>query len=228
MKKIQIILVDDQTLFVESLRTVLEMRADDMAVIGVAYDGAQAVELVGECKPDVVLMDVRMPVMNGVESTRLIKEEYPDIKVLMLTTFDDDQYVVEALRLGAVGYLLKDMPPVELISAVRAVHEGGVLISPKVATKLVKKIVSPAGKEKDASNPTINSNSWVQELSEREKRILQLMAQGLDNKEIGKTLFIAEQTVKNHVSIIYSKLGVRDRVQASRLVIEAGLDKDET
>ncbi len=228
MKKIQIILVDDQTLFVESLRTVLEMRADDMAVIGVAYDGAQAVELVGECKPDVVLMDVRMPVMNGVESTRLIKEEYPDIKVLMLTTFDDDQYVVEALRLGAVGYLLKDMPPVELISAVRAVHEGGVLISPKVATKLVKKIVSPAGKEKDASNPTINSNSWVQELSEREKRILQLMAQGFDNKEIGKTLFIAEQTVKNHVSIIYSKLGVRDRVQASRLVIEAGLDKDET
>lgn len=226
MKKIQIILVDDQTLFVESLRTVLETRAEDMAVIGVAYDGAQAVELVGECQPDVVLMDVRMPVMNGVESTKLIKEQYPDIKVLMLTTFDDDQYVVEALRLGAVGYLLKDMPPAELISAVRAVHEGGVLISPKVATKLVEKLMNPAEKGKDATGPTVNSNSWTNELSDREKKILQLMAQGLDNKEIAKTLYIAEQTVKNHVSIIYSKLGVRDRVQASRLVIEAGLDKE--
>jgi DNA-binding NarL/FixJ family response regulator len=226
-KKIQIILVDDQTLFVESLRTVLETRAEDMEVIGVAFDGSKAVELVGECHPDVVLMDVRMPVMNGVESTKLIKEQYPDIKVLMLTTFDDDQYVVEALRLGAVGYLLKDMPPAELISAVRAVHEGGVLISPKVATKLVEKIASPAEKEKEPASTTPNSSLWVNELSDREKKILQLMAQGLDNKEIAKTLFIAEQTVKNHVSIIYSKLGVRDRVQASRLVIEAGLDKEE-
>jgi DNA-binding NarL/FixJ family response regulator len=225
MKKIQIILVDDQTLFVESLRTVLETRAEDMAVIGVACDGARAVELVGQCQPDVVLMDVRMPVMNGVESTKLIKEQYPDVKVLMLTTFDDDQYVVEALRLGAVGYLLKDMPPAELISAVRAVHEGGVLISPKVATKLVEKIAGPAEKGRETVN--VPTNSWINELSDREKKILQLMAQGLDNKEIAKTLYIAEQTVKNHVSIIYSKLGVRDRVQASRLVMEAGWDKEE-
>lgn len=228
MKKIQIMLVDDQTLFVESLRTVLETRAEDMEVIGVAGDGAQAVELVRKCQPDVVLMDVRMPVMNGVESTRLIKEQFPDIKVLMLTTFDDDQYVVEALRLGAVGYLLKDMPPAELISAVRAVHEGGVLISPKVATKLVEKIANPtADKGKEPVCPTVNNNLWINELSSREKRILQLMAQGYDNKEIARALFIAEQTVKNHVSIIYSKLGVHDRVQASRLVIEAGLDKKE-
>lgn len=228
MKKIQIVLVDDQTLFVESLRTVLETRAEDMEVIGVACNGSKAVELVGQCQPDVVLMDVRMPVMNGVESTKLIKEQYPDIKVLMLTTFDDDQYVVEALRYGAVGYLLKDMPPAELISAVRAVHEGGVLISPKVATKLVERIASPPEKGKDTATPITNTGSWVNELSDREKKILQLMAQGLDNKEIAKTLYIAEQTVKNHVSIIYSKLGVRDRVQASRLVIEAGLDKENT
>lgn len=228
MKKIQIILVDDQTLFVESLRTVLETRAEDMEVIGVACDGEKAVELVRQCRPDVVLMDVRMPVMNGVESTRLIKEQYPEIKVLMLTTFDDDQYVVEALRLGAVGYLLKDMPPAELICAVRAVHEGGVLISPKVANKLVEKIANPAAdKGKEPACPTGQSNLWANELSDREKKILQLMAQGLDNKEIAKTLYIAEQTVKNHVSIIYSKLGVRDRVQASRLVIEAGLDREE-
>ena len=175
-----------------------------------------------------VLMDVRMPVMNGVESTKLIKEGYPETKVLMLTTFDDDQYVVDALRLGAVGYLLKDMPPMELISAVRAVYEGGVLISPKVATKLVNKLKAISEKELEELN--INNRdaiSWADELSSREKRILQLMARGLDNKEIAKTLYIAEQTVKNHVSIIYSKLGVRDRVQASRLVIEAGLDKED-
>jgi DNA-binding NarL/FixJ family response regulator len=227
MKKIRIIMVDNEKLFVQSLRIVLETRAEDMEVVGLAYNGAEAVELVKQCRPDVVLMDVLMPVMDGVESTRLIKEQYPDMKVLMLTTFDGDQDVVEALRLGAVGYLLKDMPPEELISAVRAVHEGGVLISHKVATKLVEKIASPAAKGKDPAGPAISSNSWVDELSDREKKILQLMAQGLDNKEIAKTLYIAEQTVKNHVSIIYSKLGVRDRVQASRLVIEAGLDKED-
>ena len=226
MEKIQVLLVDDQTLFVQSLRTVLETRAQDMNVVGVAYDGKKALELVEESHPDIVLMDVRMPVMSGVESTKLIKERYPETKVLMLTTFDDDQYVVEALRLGAVGYLLKDMPPSELISAVRAVHEGGVLISPKVATKLVEKLTVSSEKEKGSSNLS-GANLWVNELSSREKKILQLMAQGLDNKEIAKMLFIAEQTVKNHVSVIYSKLGVRDRVQASRLVIEAGLDKEK-
>lgn len=225
MEKIRIILVDDQKLFVESLRIVLDTRAEDMEVIGLALDGVQAVELVGTCKPDVVLMDVNMPGMDGVESTRLIKEQYPDIKVLMLTGVDGQKEIVEALRFGAVGYLLKDTPPVELISAIRAVHEGGVLISPKMATKLVEKIESPAGKARDETGPIINSSSWINDLSDREKKILQLMAQGLDNKEIAKTLYIAEQTVKNHVSIIYSKLGVRDRVQASRLVIEAGLDK---
>jgi len=227
MKKIRIILVDDQTLFVESLRTVLETRAEDMEVVAVAFDGGKAVELAGTYHPDVILMDVRMPLMNGVESTSLIKEQYPNIKVLMLTTFDDDQYVVEALRRGAVGYLLKDMPPIELISAVRAVHEGGVLISPKVATKLMEKLSNTVETGNPAPSTGNSSAHWVNELSEREKKILQLMAQGMDNKEIAKTLYIAEQTVKNHVSVIYSKLGVRDRVQASRLVIEAGLDKNQ-
>ncbi|HEX3043418.1 MAG TPA: response regulator transcription factor [Bacillota bacterium] len=254
MDKIRILLVDDQMLFVESLKTVLETRAQDITVVGVASNGAQALELVGVLHPDMVLMDVRMPVMNGVESTRLIKEQFPETKVLMLTTFDDDQYVVEALRFGAVGYLLKDMPPAELISAVRAIHEGGVLISPKVASKIVEKLTSPGEKEPGNNGgplgaasvganasaegvPSIGgvpsvgggeNSAWVNDLSNREKKILQLMAQGLDNKEIAKALFIAEQTVKNHVSIIYSKLGVRDRVQASRLVIEAGLDKDQS
>ncbi len=222
MDKIKVVLVDDQTLFVESLRTVLETRADDMMVVGVAHDGGRAVEVVAETHPDVVLMDVRMPGTNGVESTRLIKEGYPETRVLMLTTFDDDQYVIEALRLGAVGYLLKNMPPAELISAIRAVHEGGVLISPQVANKLVGLLTSSQNKAGD-NQENNQTAALVNQLSGREKEILQLMAEGLDNKEIAKKLFIAEQTVKNYVSVIYSKLGVRDRVQASRMVMEAGL-----
>lgn len=222
MEKIKVVLVDDQTLFVESLRTVLETRADDMIVVGVANDGGQAVEVVAETRPDVVLMDVRMPGINGVESTGTIKERYPETRVLMLTTFDDDQYVIEALRLGAVGYLLKNMPPAELISAIRAVHEGGVLISPQVANKLVGLLTGSQNKPEDNQE---NSEivALANQLSSREKEILQLMAEGLDNKGIAKKLFIAEQTVKNYVSVIYSKLGVKDRVQASRIVMKAGL-----
>jgi DNA-binding NarL/FixJ family response regulator len=218
MSQIKVLLVDDQKLFVESLRTVIETRASDIIVMCVAFDGSEALECIAKEQPDVVLMDVRMPVMNGVECTRLIKELYPGIKVLMVTTFDDDQYVIDALKLGAVGYLLKDVPPLELITAVRAVYEGGVLISPKVASKLVEKLVSPISSDKPEF-------PGIQELNSREKKIIQLMAQGFDNKEIAKELYVAEQTVKNYISIIYSKLGVRDRVQVSRLVIESGLDK---
>jgi DNA-binding NarL/FixJ family response regulator len=224
MEKIKIVLVDDQTLFVESLKTVLETRADDLQVVGVANDGKRGVEVVAETSPDIVLMDVRMPLMNGVESTKLIKESYPDVRVLMLTTFDDDQYVVEALRLGAVGYLLKNMPPAELISAIRAVYEGGVLISPQVANKLLGLITNAQSKVEELPEDD-TERSLVNQLSSREKEILQLMAEGLDNKEIAGKLYIAEQTVKNYVSIIYSKLGVRDRVQASRMVLESRFTK---
>lgn len=220
MEKIKLLLVDDQTLFVESLKTVLKTRAKDMTVIGVANDGPAALAMVAVEQPDIILMDVRMPGMNGVETTRQIKEKYPLIKVLMLTTFDDDDYVVEALKLGAVGYLLKDMPPAELIKAIREVHEGGVLISPKVAAKIVDKLVNPV----KGRSPNSEQNSLANELSNREKEVLRLLAQGLDNKEIAARLFIAEQTVKNHVSVIYSKLGVHDRVQASRKADEIGIN----
>ncbi len=219
MDKIKLLLVDDQTLFVESLKTVLRTRAKDMIVVGVANDGPAALAMITAEQPDVVLMDVRMPGMNGVEATRRIKERYPAIRVLMLTTFDDDDYVIEALKLGAVGYLLKDMPPAELITAIRAIHEGGVLISPKVAAKIVDKLVFKPGKE-HSPDP---ENSLSGNLSNREKEVLRLLAQGLDNKEIAARLFIAEQTVKNHVSEIYSKLGVHDRVQASRKANEIGI-----
>jgi DNA-binding NarL/FixJ family response regulator len=219
MNKIKVLLVDDQTLFVESLRTVLKIWAKGMIVIGVANNGQDALELVAAEKPDVVLMDVRMPGMNGVEATRQIKEKYPITKVLMLTTFDDDEYVIEALRLGAVGYLLKDISPAELIKAIQAIHEGGVLISPKVAAKIVDKLVCQSGKEQSLDP----GNTLIDELSNREKEVLRLLAQGLDNKEISLQLFIAEQTVKNYVSVIYSKLGVHDRWQASRKANEIGI-----
>jgi DNA-binding NarL/FixJ family response regulator len=223
MDKIKVLLVDDQLLFVESLKTVLNTRAQDMVVVGVAHDGITAVKLTEKLQPDVILMDVRMPKMNGVESTRIIKEKYPEIRVLMLTTFDDDEYILEALKLGAVGYILKDIPPSELIAAVRAIYHGGVLIAPKVAVKLVNRIDHGNLQMRMESGKPIPE--WLKEMSSREKEILGLMAQGYDNKEIARKIYIAEQTVKNYVSIIYSKLGVKDRVQASRMAIEVGLDR---
>ncbi len=222
MKTIRVLLVDDQTLFAESLRMVLETRAQAVEVVGVAVNGREAVAQVAESRPDIVLMDVRMPELNGVESTRIIKERFPATKVLMLTTFDDDEYVVEALHLGAAGYLLKDVPPAELIAAIEAVSEGGVLIAPQVASKLVEKLRQPLEPPpvRPAEKP---APQWLQQLSNREKEVLQLIAAGLDNKEIAKRLYIGEQTVKNYVSIIYCKLETHDRVQATRLALEAGL-----
>ncbi len=193
--------------------------------MGVAYDGEEALQLVAELEPDVVLMDVRMPKMSGVEATKLIKEKYPQNRILMLTTFDDDEYVIEALQFGAVGYLLKDMPPMELITAVRAVSEGGVLISPRVAEKLVEKLVQNT--ELLTSQPIEKKQEpeWVKDLTSREKEILSMIAKGYDNEEIANRLYIAKQTVKNYVSMIYCKLGVRDRVQASLAAIKAGLNE---
>ncbi|TCL75279.1 LuxR family two component transcriptional regulator [Hydrogenispora ethanolica] len=223
MKRIRVLLVDDQKLFAESLRTVLETRARALEVVGVAANGREAVERVAETRPDIVLMDVRMPELNGVESTRAIKERFPATKVLMLTTFDDDEYVVEALHLGAAGYLLKDVPPAELIAAIEAVSEGGVLIAPQVASKLVEKLRQPPESKPPVLSEEKPAPHWLQQLSNREKEILQLIAAGLDNKEIAKRLYIGEQTVKNYVSIIYCKLDTHDRVQAARLALEAGL-----
>ena len=193
--------------------------------MGVAYDGEEALQLVAELEPDVVLMDVRMPKMSGVEATKLIKEKYPQNRILMLTTFDDDEYVIEALQFGAVGYLLKDMPPMELITAVRAVSEGGGLISPRVAEKLVEKLVQNT--ELLTSQPIEKKQEpeWVKDLTSREKEILSMIAKGYDNEEIANRLYIAKQTVKNYVSMIYCKLGVRDRVQASLAAIKAGLNE---
>ncbi|TCL76477.1 LuxR family two component transcriptional regulator [Hydrogenispora ethanolica] len=220
MNQIKVLLVDDQTLFVESLRTVLKARAEDVEVVGVAADGREAIELVAREGPDIVLMDIRMANMNGVESTRIIKEKYPLTRVLMLTTVDEDEYIVEALRLGAAGYLLKDISASELIAALRAVFEGGVMISPKMVAKLVENHFNPIQTRKF-------SPPWLSELSGRERQILSLMIQGLENKDIAKQLYLGEQTIRNYASLIYSKMGVSDRIQAIRIALEAGFDKDQ-
>ena len=136
MKKIRLLLVDDQVLFVESLKSVLETKMDDIEVVGIARNGEQAIEAVEKHVPDIVLMDVRMPVMDGVEATRRVHDKYPDVRILVLTTFDEDKYVMDAIRHGALGYLLKDIPPSELIAAIRAVNEGASLVSPALLTKI--------------------------------------------------------------------------------------------
>lgn len=222
MKKIKVLLVDDQVLFVESLRMVLEKMANDIAVVGVAQNGREAVELASSLQPNVILMDVRMPEMNGVESARIISERFSEIRIIMLTTFDDDEYIIEALKYGASGYLLKNVPPEDLIAAIRAVFEGNVLMAPKVASKLVEKLVNTT-EDKPSVDITLNSPDWLKQLSNREKEILSLIAQGYDNREIAKRLYIGEQTVRNYVSIIYCKMGVRDRVLVAKMASKAGL-----
>lgn len=217
VEKIRLLLVDDQVLFLESLQTVIKTTAEDLEVVGIAANGKTAIDLALEQEPDIILMDVRMPDMSGVECTRIIKEQLPGVHIMMLTTFDDDEYVLQALSLGAVGYILKDVHTGYLINAIRSVHKGGVLIAPKVARKLVAKL-NPAGEGQAVSA----RQTILETLSSREQEVLQQIAKGYSNKEIAQNLFIAEQTVKNYVSVIYSKLGVHDRTQALRLAIEAG------
>ena len=221
MNPIRVVLADDQVMFVESLRTVMEMRARDIEVLGVAHDGVAAVDMVAELSPDVVLLDVRMPVMDGVEAARLIHERHPRVQIVMLTTFDDDEYVLQALRYGAVGYILKSMSPRDLIAAVRAIKHGSVLIAPEIASRLIDQFQEKQGSLAAESEET---QRWERDLSRREKQVLNLLSEGLDNRQIASALSIAEQTVKKHVSIIYSKIGVHDRVQLARLATRLELD----
>jgi len=205
VKKVKLLLVDDQILFVECLKNILEMRTADLKIIAIAHDGIEAVELVERKTPDIVLMDVRMPNMDGVEATRIIHGRYPKIKIIMLTTFGDEDYVHEALKYGAVGYLLKTIAPMELIWSIHAVKYDTIQIDPFVA----KKMVEERQVEAQRTGPI-----WLKYLSSREREVLKLIAKGLTNRRIAERLFIAEQTVKNHLSVIYSKLDVHNRSEA--------------
>jgi DNA-binding NarL/FixJ family response regulator len=219
--KIKVLLADDQLLFVSSLKTVLETEADDIQVVGIAHNGREAVEMVENFDPDVILMDVRMPEMDGVEAVRAIKANRPDSPIIMLTTFDDDQYVYNAIRYGAMGYLLKNISPVELIASIRACKEGAVLLDPSVASKLADQAESVMRVSTDHGTQT--QDRRIDTLSNREIEILRLLAQGLGNKQISDRLFISDSTVRNHISTIYSKLGVRSRYEAMEYAAKAGL-----
>ncbi len=210
---ITLLLVDDQRLMRDGLRTLLELE-DDLRVIAEAENGQQALEAYEHQRPDVVLMDIRMPVLDGVEATRRLLARRPEAKIIILTTFDDDEYVFDALRAGALGYLLKDVSSVELAEAIRTVAAGGALIEPSVARKVLAEFSRlPARPPKE----TLNA------LSQREREILRLIAQGLSNRQIAARLYLAEGTVKNYVSSILSKLGVEDRTQAALWAQQQGL-----
>jgi DNA-binding NarL/FixJ family response regulator len=221
MNKIRAILVDDQRIFTASLSTLFASLAEDIEVIGIAHDGQQAVHLIEAAKPDVVLMDVRMPYLDGVEATRRILTKDKEVKIIMLTTFDDDRYVHDSLNHGAVGYLLKDMPPLELITAIRAACEGSIMISPSIARKLVRGKDTPTH---DGAHEKVNiCESW-RTLTAREKEVFKLIIEGFNNSEMAETLFISERTVKNYISTIYGKLGVKNRLQLIKLSKSSSFD----
>jgi DNA-binding NarL/FixJ family response regulator len=216
MEIIRILIVDDQLLLRQGLQTLLEMEPD-IQIIGQAGDGHAAFEMVAQHLPDVVLMDIRMPRLNGVQATKQIREKFPQTQVIILTTFDDDEYVFEGLRAGAMGYLLKDVSAEELTDAIRRVAHGEALIQPSIARKVVSEFA------RLGSQTTPAPQKLVDPLSEREMEILGLVAQGLSNREIADKLFITEGTAKNHMTNVLGKLGVRDRMQAVIRGRELGL-----
>ncbi len=217
MTEIRILLADDQQLMREGLRVLLDL-IPDIRVVGEAGDGTEAVERARQMRPDVVLMDVRMPGLDGVTATRRLHEACPEVKVIILTTFDDDEYVFEGLRAGAVGYLLKDVPSEQLVEAIRAAARGEAFIQPSVARKVVAEFARLTEREHRRREQPL-----VEPLSARELEVLALVAEGLSNREIGERLFITPGTVKNHVSNVLAKLGVRDRTQAVLQAQELGL-----
>jgi DNA-binding NarL/FixJ family response regulator len=211
---IRVLLADDQALVRSGFRMILDSR-DDVKVVGEAQNGLEAVDLAAELGPEVILMDVRMPKLDGVEATRRIVASGAEARILILTTFDLDEYVYEAIRAGASGFLLKDVQPVELVDAIRVVAAGNALLGTTVTKRLLERFAD--GSPQTTPSPTLEV------LTDREREILALMAGGLSNSEIADRLVVGETTVKTHVSSILRKLGVRDRVQAVIVAYDAGL-----
>lgn len=206
-KQIKIIIVDDQELFREGLFTLLSLQ-DDFNVVAQANNGEEALFQILKFSPDIVLMDLRMPVMDGVECIKRVNLQFDNVKIIALTTFDEDELVFESLRAGAVGYLLKDVSPDKLFEAIRSANRGEYYLPPNITAKVMAEFTkaSPSyGRE---------TNDIVDDLSRREQEILQMVAIGLTNKEIASKLVIAEGTVKNHLTNIFNKLNARDRMQA--------------
>jgi DNA-binding NarL/FixJ family response regulator len=206
------LVVDDQELVRVGFRMILERGG--LEVVGEAADGETAVALAQDLVPDVVLMDIRMPVMDGIEATRQVVARHPEIRVVVLTTFDLDEYVLEAVRAGASGFLLKDIPPADLVHAVRVVARGDALLAPSLTRRLLERFAAGRG---------LTECPALERLTAREEEVVRLVASGHSNAEIGTTLFLSEATVKTYVSRLLGKLDVRDRVQLTVLAYESGL-----
>lgn len=214
---IKILLVDDQDILVEGLKLILG-KEEDLVICGSAGDGRSAYEACRWNTPDVVLMDIRMPGVNGVDAAAMIKKEFPDIKIIMLTTFNDDEYIYEALKHGASGYLLKDTSPSVIADAIRAVYNGGALIQSEVAVKVLDQFSALAKGKKEA-----RKDPRTEQLTERETDICRLIAEGKNNQEIANELYLSEGTVKNHITRILIKLDLRDRTQLAVFTIKNDL-----
>lgn len=211
---IRILLVDDQYLFLESLKLVLSTLASDFEIVGTVQNGEEALRFLEETEVDIILMDVYMPVMDGVAAVRVISRKYPSISVIMLTTFEDDDYVTEALAQGAKGYLLKNIAPQMLVTAVRAVFTGSILIDPNIAQSLIQQLTEKGRHEQSKHNLP----SWFYELTSKERTIIKFILRGFSNKEIAAEINVGEQTIRNYVSTIYDKLGVTCRKEAILIV----------
>lgn len=209
----KIILVDDQIVIRDGLEMLLNLEKD-FKVVGIAQDGAEALEITAKEQPDLILMDLRMPIMNGIEATREIHARFPDIKILVLTTYDDDEWVFDAIRGGASGYLLKDTSRQKIVEAIRGTMEGKSFVDPAIAGKLLNHV----------TNKQTQPKSLLEDkLTERELEVLRLIAKGINNNDIATQLHLSEGSVRNRVSVILEKLNVSDRTQAALIAIQHGL-----
>lgn len=212
---IKIALCDDQLIVIEGLKKILETDKE-ILIVGYALDGAELIESLPTLKPDLVLIDLKMPIMNGIAAIRIMRRDFPDVHVLALTTYDDDEWVFDALRAGAEGYLLKDTPPAQLITAIKGTIAGKAYIDPKVTEKVIKQAKSSA---------TLLELETNFDLTEREKEILILIAHGFSNADIAERLFLSEGTIRNYTKSLFNKLGVTARTQAAVVAIKHGLVK---
>lgn len=214
---IKVAIVDDQDILKEGLKLILG-KEEDIDICGLASDGEEAYNICKWNMPDVVLMDIKMPKVNGVEATRIIRENFENIKIIVLTTFNDDEYIFDALKYGASGYLLKDASPAEIAEAIRTVYNGGALIQPDVASRVIDKFAQIVNQ-----NRKTIIDERVNILTGREKDICGLLGEGKNNKEIAKELYLSEGTVKNHVTSILNKLELRDRTQLAIFAVKNDL-----
>lgn len=214
----KVLIVDDQQLMLRALRVFIDAE-DDLVVVGEARNGRAAIEQCRALRPDLVVMDLQMPVLDGIEATRSITREHPEVKVLAVTTFHSEDWVIPALRAGAGGYVVKDSEPHEIVGAVRSVLAGEAAISRRVAATLVRSVVS----EPEPAGPRPEEVAALEGLSEREREVVALLCEGRSNREIAAALFVSEPTVKSHLSHILAKMGVRDRVQVVIKAYRTGL-----